>query len=225
MRFHKAEAGAWSGSTGNAYVIPYLDGDGRILSLDVIKNYVKPFIHDAEEHPGKQFQIARFGCGRTGHSDEAMARLFDNAPPNCQLPGLWSRVLDPSQPARLLVFDPSAQSDQDIWLSQFEQYLALNAPLWNVPAVEVVSVGNARAIVANDKVAKLLNLKHRVIGASEVYYGSNATVAAEYQAVWYATHVLSVADFNQTAHPEQMRIMRAASRAGLEIDQLDVGAD
>ena len=153
-----------------------------------------------------------------------MARLFVKAPDNCRLPGSWSCFFNAAQPARLLVFDPSAQVNKDVWRSQFEQYLALNAPLWGVPAVELVSVGNARAIVANDQVAKQLDLKHRVFGPNEAYYGTNAVVAAEYQAVWYATHVLSVADFNQTAHPEQMRIMRTAARAGLQVDQLDVNA-
>ena len=50
-------------------------------------------------------------------------------------------------------------------------------------------------------------------------------VAAECNAVWYATHVLSISDFNHTAEPQQMRIIRAAARAGLQVDQLDIGAD
>ncbi len=224
VRFHQAEKGAWSGSTGNAYVIPYLDNDGWTLPLEVIKNYVDPFVDFAKDYLENQFLIARFGCGPEAHTDEAMARLFAQAPNNCRLPGLWSHFLDAAQSARLLVFDPSAQIDGDLWRSQFEQYLALNAPLWDVPSVELVSVGNSRAIVANDKVAKQMHIKHRVFGPNDGYYGSNAVVAAEYQAVWYATHVLSVADFNQTAHPEQMRIMRAAARAGLQVDQLDVNA-
>jgi len=224
VRFHDAKIGTWSGPTGTAYAIPCVASDANVLPLDVIKNYVEPFFDYAKEHPGTVFQIARFGSGRASHSDEDMARLFANAPQNCRLPGLWAFFYDRSQPARLLVFDPSAQSNQELWLEQFEQYLALNTPLWDVPGVEVVSVGNARAIVANDKIARQLELKHRVFGPDEALYGNSAAVAAEYEAVWYATHVLSVADFNQTAHPEQMRIMRTAARAGLQVDQLDVNA-
>ena len=51
-----------------------------------------------------------------------------------------------------------------------------------------------------------------MFGPDEKVYGEDASIAAEFQAVWYATHVLSVADFEQTAKPEQMRIMRAAAR-------------
>ena len=124
-----------------------------------------------------------------------MARLFEGAPPNCRLPGLWSYCHDRSLSARLLVFDPGAQNDPDVWREQFAQYLALRTPLWDVPAVDVVSVGNARAIVANDKLAEQLALKRRVFGPAETRYGTNAVVAEEYEAVRYSTHVLSVADF------------------------------
>lgn len=224
VRLHGAASGTRMGPTGNAYAIPSVASDGTPLSLAVIGNYVTPFIEYAAAHPHTVFQVARFGAGRTEHSDEDMARLFAKAPANCRLPGRWLRLCDRAQPARLLVFDPSSQNDLDVWREQFAEYIALNAPLWDVPAVEVVSVGNARAIVANDKVAKQLELKHRIFGPDETRFGSNAAVAAEYEAVWYSTHVLSVADFAQTAHPEQMRIMRAAARAGLAVDQLDVGA-
>jgi hypothetical protein len=224
VRLHGAAAGTRNGPTGNAYAIPSLASNGAPLPLSVIGNYVTPFIEYATAHPRTIFQIARFGAGGAEHADEDMARLFANAPANCRLPGRWLTARDQVQAARLLVFDPSSQNDLDVWREQFAQYIKLNAPLWNVPEVEVVSVGNARAIVANDKVAKQLELRHRIFGPDPTRFGTNATVAAEYEAVWYSTHVLSVADFAQTAHPEQMRIMRAAARAGLPVDQLDVGA-
>lgn len=224
MRLHGAQRGTRNGLTGNAYAIPSVASDGTPLRLAVMANYVTPFIEYATAHPRTIFQIARFGAGGAEHSDEDMAGLFAKVPANCRLPGRWQTLIDQSLAARLLVFDPSAQNDLDLWREQFAQYIALNAPLWNAPAVEVVSVGSARAIVANDKIAKQLELKHRIFGPDESRFGANATVAAEYEAVWYSTHVLSVADFAQTAHPEQMRIMRAAARAGLPVDQLDVGA-
>lgn len=224
VRLHGAAPGTRNGLTGNAYAIPSVASDGTPLALGVIGNYIEPFIDYANAHPETRFQIARFGAGGKEHSDEEMARLFATAPANCRLPGRWLIARDRAQAARLLVFDPSAQNDLDRWREQFAQYLALNTPLWDVPAVEVVSVGNARAIVANDKIAKQLELKHRIFGPDEARYGSSAAVAAEYEAVWYSTHVLSVADFAQTAQPAQMRIMRAAARAGLQVDQLDVSA-
>ena len=225
IRFHGAEVGTWSGPTGNSYVIPYLDSTQRFpLPIDVIKNYVDPFILYAENHPKLNFQIARFACDAGAHTDELIARLFAKAPKNCELPGVWSCVLDSKQPARLLVFDPGAHLGEEEWQSQFEQYLAINAPLWDFPAVEIVSVGNPGAIAANTVVAKKLDFMHRIFSPNEAYYGKNAGIAAECNAVWYATHVLSISDFSQTAEPQQMRVVRAAARAGLELDQLDICA-
>ena len=224
MRLYGAEPGSWSGPTGHAYVVPYLASDGTVLPLSVIANYVEPLIEFANQSPDKIFQIARFGGGANNHSDQDLARLFRDAPGNCRLPGVWSGLLDSTQAARLLVFDPSVQNNQEKWRERFEQYLSINAPLWGARAVEVVSVGTARAIVANDKIARQLKLKHCVFGPNETVFGDDATIAAEFQAVWHATHVLSVADFEQTAQAEQMRIMRAAARAGLQVDHLDVNA-
>jgi hypothetical protein len=150
-----------------------------------------------------------------------MARLFAGAPPNCQLPGVWLRLNDPRQPVRLLLFDPGAHLKTPAAQEQLGRYLALNAPLWNAPAVELVSVGPARAIVANDAAARRLGLRHRVIGASEQAFGRDAPLVAEVRAVWYATHFLSIYDFDQTALPQQVRITGFATRGGLAIDQLD----
>jgi len=244
VRFHGAVVGKWSEITGNAYAIPYRNDQRALLPLDVIKNYVDSLIHYAADHPDARFHIARFGCESdahtdarvrvqieqfssetNAHSDEAMARLFKKAPLNCQLPGVWSSVLDEKQPARLLVFDPGAYLRDPEWQSRIETYLALNAPLWDVPSVEMVSVGNARAIVATDITAKALKLKHRVFGPDEVYYGRNAALAAEYKAIWYATHMLSISDFDQTGEPQQIRVMSSAAHAGLAVDHIDAAND
>jgi hypothetical protein len=218
---HGAEPGTASGPTGNAYAVPYRNSSRVLLSLDVIKNYVDTFLTYAQENRETAFQVARFGCESDAHDDEAMARMFQKAPKNCQLPGLWTRVLDPKQPARLLVFDPGAHLTDAKWQERLRQYLSLNAPLWNAPAVEIVSVGSARAIVANQAGAQSLKLKHRVFGPNEAYYGKNAAMAAETKAIWYATHVLSMFDFEITAQPQQIRIMSIATRGGLLVDQLD----
>lgn len=226
VRFHSAETGVWSGPTGNGYVIPYLDSAQRFpLPIEVIKNYVDPFIVYAATHARLKFQVARFACDQDAHTDALMARLFSRVPDNCDLPGVWSCLLNPKQPARLLVFDPDAHLADVEWQSRLEQYLALNAPLWDFPSVEMVSVGDPRAIAANSAAAKKLDLMHRIFGANEAYYGKNAGIAAECNAVWYATHILSISDFAQTAQPQQMRIIRAAARAGLQLDQLDIDAD
>lgn len=216
-----AETGCASGETGAAYALPSRNSDGQLLGLDVIRNYVDPFLEFAAARAERQFRIARFGCEKDAHSDADMASLFRNAPPNCRLPGVWQRTLDPSLPARLLMFDPGAHLKQTRWQEHLRRYLDLNVPLWGVPGVVLVSIGSARAVVANDIGARALDLRHRVFGPDEKRHGRDALVAAEAQAVWYSTHLLSVFDFDQTAHPQQIRIVGVATRNGLEIDQLN----
>lgn len=221
VRLHGAEAGAWSGQTGHAYVIPYRNKHRQLLPLDVIRSYVDTFSHFAESQPSLSFLVNRFGCETDAHPEADMARLFSGVPANCWLPGRWSRLLNPGLPARMLLFDPGARLAEADWLGRFERYVRLNVPLWNVPAIELVSIGPARAIVSSAAAAKALGLRHRIISLNERYYGANATVAAESRAVWYSTHVLSICDFDVTADPQQMRVMRAAARDGLAVDQLD----
>lgn len=224
VQFHQAEKGLGSGASGNAYAIPYQNSRGELLPADVIKNYIETFSHHAAENPQVRFMITRFACDRDGqgHSDEIMARMFAKMPDNCQLPGVWSRLLHDQQAARLLLFDPGAHLKDPKWQKHLQSYLALNVPLWNVPSIEIVSVGSARAIVANDAGARKLGLRHRIIGMNEAYYGRDAALAAEHKAIWYSTHLLNVFDFDQTAQPQQIRVVNHATRAGLVLDQLDV---
>ena len=223
-RVHGACEGTASGASGNAYAIPYRNSAGNLLGVDVIKNYVESFFSHAHENAQTRFQIARFGCESSAHDDEMMARLFSNAPKNCLLAGVWKRVLDPKKPARLLLFDPGGHMKEEAWQNKLRRYLSINAPLWNVPSVEVVSVGSSREIVANDMCAKRLALKHRAIAPKKDLHGTNAQVVAENTAIWYATHVLSIFDFELTGQPQQIRIMGAANRNGLMVDQLDTSS-
>jgi len=225
QRSHGAEAGRASGASGNAYAIPYRNTGGQFLPLEVIANYVTPFLQYAQSQPKQIFQVARFGCEPGAHDDAAMARLFALAPRNVRLPGVWQRQRDPTTPARMLLLDPSGRLKEPKWQERLRRHIDLNAPLWNVPSVELVSVGLARVIVANDLAAKKLGLKHRIIGLNEAYYGREAQLAAETVAVWYSTHFVSICDFEQTAQPQQIRITSTATRGGLDIDQFDANAD
>jgi hypothetical protein len=223
VRLHGAEAGKGSGATGNAYAIPYRNTRLELLPLDVIGNYTESFLRHAASQADTRFQVARFACETGAYGDSEMARLFKGAPRNCRLPGLWARSLDPRLPVRLLVFDPGAHLKDERWQAALQRYLNLNVPLWNAPSVELVSSGTARGVVAADAAARKLGLKHRVIAANEAYYGRNAQFAVEYLAIWYATHLLAIIDFEQTADPQQIRVMGAATRGGLAVDQIDTG--
>ncbi|MGE0484219.1 MAG: hypothetical protein AB7Q81_08755 [Gammaproteobacteria bacterium] len=215
-----AEPGKASGPSGHAYAVPCRNSAGELLPPQVIGNYVDSFLAYAQAHPHTLFHVARFACKANAHDDATLAPLFAKAPANCLLPGLWTARLNAKQPARLLIFDAGAHLRQESWQASLKEYLALNVPLWNVSAVEIVTVGAARTVVANDAAAKALGLKHRVFGPNEAAYGRDAMLVAESKAIWYATHLLSILDFEQTAQPQQVRMLGAAARNGLVIDQL-----
>lgn len=222
---HGAVAGTVSGPTGNAYAIPCRDNAGELLPLRTIATHVATFIEHARNSRDVIYHVNRFGCEEGGHGDPAMAHLFSRVPPNCRLPGVWLRHLDPRSAVRILLFDPDARMKDERWLMQLRRYLSLSMPVWNVPVVEIVSFGSPRTIVSNEVVTKRLSLKHRVLGANATYYGRHAERAAEQLAVWYSTHFVSLCDFMQTMQPIQMRITRLASSAGLVMESIEWSPD
>ena len=225
LRLFGANSEIGSGASGHAYAIPYRDADGQALGFATLGAHVAAFLSYARARPQEQFMIARFGCEAGASDDVTMIRHFSHLPPNCQLPGLWQRQLDAKAAVRLMIFDPFARFKDAYWQDKLKRYLSLNAATCNGAKVELVSVGGARSIVANDMAAKRLGLKHRVFGPNEAVFGKEAAVAAEMKAMWYATHFLSLCDFRQTVQPQQFRVTADAIRAGLVIDQLEVEMD
>ena len=225
VRLYGADTEVGVGASGHAYAIPYRNSDGEVLSFGALAPHIAAFLSYARAHPDESFMVARFAC-ETGASDDAtMVRHFSRVPPNCQLPGLWQRHIDVKMAVRLLVFDPFARFKDPYWQDKLKRYLSLNAATCNGAQVELVSVGAARSIVANDMAAKRLGLKHRVFGPNEAFFDKEAVAAAEIKAMWYSTHFLSLCDFRQTVQPQQFRVTSEAIRAGLVVDQLEVEAD
>lgn len=222
QRLFGADSAVSSGITGHAYAIPYRDGAGNALSFSALAAHIAAFLSHARANPQTLFMVARFGCEKGVGDDAAMVRHFSHLPANCLLPGLWLRQLDGKSAVRLVIFDPFARFKEPYWQDKLKRYLALNAATCNGAQVELVSFGGARSLVANDMAAKRLALKHRVFGANEGFFGSEAERAAEMKAMWYGTHFLSLCDFSQTVQPQQFRITTQAISAGLVIDQLEV---
>ncbi|MSR15874.1 MAG: hypothetical protein EXR86_15255 [Gammaproteobacteria bacterium] len=222
MKFHGAQLGKWSGPTGNSYAIPCRSSELKLLAIEVIDNYIQSFLSYARQHPELTFVVTRFGCGDGQHHDATIAKLFRDAPRNCQLPGIWARLLAPTSPVRLLISDPAAHMKSKVWQTKLQTYLKRNAPLWKASSVDLVSAGLALSVVANDLAARNLHLKHCIVSCSTEYYRELAPFAAELKAVWYATHLLCISDFSRSAQPNQIRITTAAARAGLCVEHVDV---
>lgn len=223
VRFHKAETGQWDGRTGNAYAIPYRDRQLKLLPLRDIGRHVERCMDYASQHRALALQVSRFACEKGAFSDAEVAALFRQAPPNCVLPALWQRVLEPERAVRIMIFDPAGRLLAPEWQALLGRYLQLNVPLWGASGAELISAGGARNVVATDAAARHLGLKHRVIGENTAYYGAQSPMAAEMKAVWSATHLLSITDPDQTAQPAHVRVLSYATRGGLDCDDLYPG--
>lgn len=221
-RVHGAEDGVWRGPTGNAYAIPDRNADDRLLPLAELARHVASLRQYAASKPEIALRVARFACGRGEYLDREVAPLFARMPPNCALPGLWRRVLDPDQPARLLVCDPEGRLREPEWQDALRRYLALNLPLWGATGFELISVGGARSIVAADAAARRFRCRHRIFAENPARYGREAAVTAEMAGVWAATHLLAICDPDQTANPGVVRILTLATREGLPCEELAV---
>jgi hypothetical protein len=220
MRYHGAQAGTWNGPSGNSYMIPYRNGEGHLLPLKVIGNYVKDFLAYAASRPDSSFQVTRFASGGDAYGDDEVAALFRAAPKNVALPGIWARALDPTRAVRLYTLDPGCRLAFLEFRKAFAQYFSINVPLWGPHGVELCSTGTARSVTLIDKAARELGLRHRIFGQNAEVYGKEAGIAAELKAVCYCTHLLSVVDLDQTGQVDAIRVMSAATRNGLAIEQL-----
>lgn len=77
------------GRQGMSYAIPTKDERLNTLSLERIYGYVRHFVAYAAAHRDEQFIVTRVGCGLAGYSDDQIAPMFQDAPPNCVLPQGW----------------------------------------------------------------------------------------------------------------------------------------
>lgn len=90
---HGAERGIGIGHVGNSYAIPTKDKQIQTLPLERVKFYVQDFIHFAAAYGNLDFQVTRIGCGLAGFTDEDIAPLFKDAPPNCSFDTAWKPYL------------------------------------------------------------------------------------------------------------------------------------
>lgn len=84
-----AEHGVGVGATGNAYALPTKATPKETLPLETVAGHVRDFLAFAADHPDRTFMVTRIGCGLAGFRDEEIEPLFQDAPENCLLPGIW----------------------------------------------------------------------------------------------------------------------------------------
>lgn len=89
MREHGAIYGKGIGPQGFSYAIPTKDQQLRVLGLREIALHVHEFMHYADMHEEKTFEVTRIGCGLAGYTDDQISPMFRHAPLNCNLPEGW----------------------------------------------------------------------------------------------------------------------------------------
>lgn len=97
-----AISGVGEGRRGNSYAIPTKASPYVPLSLADISRHVDRFLEHAGKASSDTFMVTRVGCGLAGFGDDEIAPLFNDAPRNCILPGVWYRRRQPGY-ARLVV--------------------------------------------------------------------------------------------------------------------------
>lgn len=222
---HGAVDGKGWGHHGNAYGIPTLDSEMKPLTRGVLVNYIQNFLKYAAAHPPLQFRVTAFGYGNPNIGMGEIVEMFRRAPRNCLLPGRWLEMLGRLEVMRLLLLDVSGLVRETAAQERLDEYFTINAPLWAEKSVEIVSVGAAVSVVANDRFARRRNYRHRIISVNEGFYRNYLNQAREEMAVWYSTRLVTVLEPDQTSQGNTLRLLQAATRAGLEIDEIQIGGD
>ncbi len=220
---HGAVDGKGWGHHGNTYGIPTLDSEMIPLTRGVLVNYVQNFLKYAAAHPQRPFRVTAFGYGNPNIGMGEIVEMFRQAPRNCLLPGRWLEMLGRLDAVRLLLLDAGGAIRESAAQDRLDEYFAINAPLWAETSVEIVSVGAAVSVVANDRFARRRNYRHRIISVNEGFYRNYLSLAREEMAVWYSTRLVTVLEPDQTSQGNTLRLLQAATRAGLEMDDVQVG--
>lgn len=90
-RFQGAEWEVGEGLAGDSYAIPTKGHQIQTLPLEEVKKHVAKFLEFAANNMDLDFFVTRIGCGLAGFQDSEIAPLFQNAPPNCELPPKWGK--------------------------------------------------------------------------------------------------------------------------------------
>lgn len=195
-RWLGARAGVGEGPTGRSYALPTKENPRRRLALSRVREAVERFKAYAAEHTHCTFEVTRVGCGLAGFHDEQIAPLFEDAPANCILPGLWLARRD-SAVARVIV--TATQDALEQLGPRLDAALARVHRLDGFRLVVEDPAGDARVLELCDRVrewaqAKAPQLASRLdpFGLDTQLYGPDAASIRRLRMCWYATHFLAV---------------------------------
>lgn len=130
-RLYGAEWGEGEGLQGQSYALPTKDVDIDTLSFEAIQTHAEQFIEYAQKHWDEDFMLTRVGCGLAGYEDWQIGPLFEKAPSNVFLPGLWEHYRSgDNAPARVIVAGSRSVTDKARVHAELDRILArLDRPI------------------------------------------------------------------------------------------------
>jgi hypothetical protein len=191
IQFHGASTGIGVGLSGNSYAVPTKGRMLRALSLTTIAQHISDLLACAASMPERTFQVTRVGCGLAGFTDDEIAPLFYDAPPNMQLPGIWeamrSQALGKPAPVRVIVAGSRTFKDYGLLLAKLDHLLQ------RLPKdhIEIVSGGAAGADTLGERYAVQRGLRLRRMPAFWEACGKSAGYLRNQQMSHYATHLVA----------------------------------
>lgn len=215
-----AQPGLGSGASGRAFALPTANSQGRPLSVEVVRSYVLDFMNYAQARPEVTFRLGLIGQNLGPADRERILPFFEDAPKNCQLPASWLVRFGRLKLHRLLIGSGAANLANPEVAANCAEYVRMNAPLWGSGSVELLSTGNANVLVTVDRFAKANQLTHRVVSVDEKLFGPHANLAREELALWHATRVISLTRADETSPGHEMRLIAAAARSGVPIEEV-----
>ncbi|GAB0154576.1 DUF4326 domain-containing protein [Marinobacterium sp. BA1] len=211
IQHHGAVAGQGIGLAGDSYAVPTMNRMLRALPLATIKHHIADLIECAQAMPERTFMVTRIGCGLAGFTDDDIAPLFYDAPPNMQLPGIWeamrSRANGIPAPVRVIVAGSRTFKDYALLLAKLDHLLQ------RLPKAHIGIISDG-ADTLGERYAVQRGLRLRRMPAFWESYGKAADYLRNQQMSHYATHLVA---FWNGYSPDTQSMIDIAQRDKLAI--------
>jgi hypothetical protein len=190
-----AQAHVRCGMTGDAYALPLHGDDAQALA--------DGFLAYARSQPHRQFMFA--GIAR----DDTLLPMFQDAPPNVFLPGLWQEKLGLLDGARVIVAGGRDFDDYGLMTQRLDHLFSR----MDKPPVIVSGAANG-ADLNGEGYAGLRGLRIERFPAWWRYHGKKAGPLRNFKMAWRATHLVAFWDGKSRGTKSMIEM---ATREGLRV--------
>ncbi|MSR13042.1 MAG: hypothetical protein EXR86_00430 [Gammaproteobacteria bacterium] len=210
----------WNGFDGECYAIPCRSSQKETLALEVIKPYIEQFLAFSNRHPELLFEITHFAPYRA----QELAPLFKQAPGNCELPGAWQRLLEPTVPLRVLLNDPEHRLGELGVQRALQTFIETLGRRENA-AIQLVVAGGDVTQRIQSLTAQLLGISTTLIEVPPMRKAYERALETELRAVRCATDLLTIPTRAAAARNSSgVRLSALARRVGLTLHELTLGS-